>query len=779
MNNFAIKYLFWLVAVLLNAYTGFSQTPTNQDCLGAIPVCQYTYSQTNSFSGTGNYPNEINDQGCPQSCLLSGEKNDVWYIFTVQTSGNLSFNITPSNSSDDYDWAVYNLTNANCSNIFSNASLQVSCNFSASPGTTGANGNNSQNCGDALASNDNAVIPVYAGQTYVLNISNYSSTQYGYTLNFSSSTASIFDNIPPALISFNQPVTCGASQITVNFSENVMCNTASTADFLITGPGGPYTVTSIYGSACGVGASMENTFTLGVSPPITQSGDYQICLTNNAGSVADACGNLAAANCFNVHIQTLNTNVSVVNANCGPNGSASIFVSGGNGSYTYNWNTVPTQNSSTATGLNAGVYYVTVSDGNCTAVDTASLIDVGGPTISLSSTPDHCYQGIGTATVVASGGTGSYSYHWETMPVQTSSTAIGLAAGSYMITVSDGTACPAIGSCVVSNLDGPQIVVDQSVSSDYGMHNGSVTVSSVGGASPISYTWLLNPIQLGSTATGLSPGNYTVVAIDAFGCSDTLSVYVGLNINTYLTASVIPEHCGLHDGAATVLVHEPIGAYTIEWNTTPPQYSATISGLTAGTTYQVTVTDSIGPYTIFVVITKAADPNAAFSANPNPSTIGSGPILFINESVGATSWSWSFGDGNTSVEQYPRNTYITVGEYVVSLFVQNDYGCADSVSKTIIVNDLFAFYIPNTFSPNGDGKNDFFSPSGISVDPDSYLLRVYDRWGQLVFHSSDINVPWNGTVGEKIVQGTYSYYIEVCDMDKHWHVYRGKITLLF
>jgi len=268
------------------------------------------------------------------------------------------------------------------------------------------------------------------------------------------------------------------------------------------------------------------------------------------------------------------------------------------------------------------------------------------------------------------------------------------------------------------------------------------------------------------------------VATDAFGCTDTIVVYVGLNINTYLSATTIPEHCGLQDGEATVVVHEPIGDYTIEWNTTPPSYSYTISNLSAGT-YEVTVTDSIGPYTLFVVVMKAPDPNAAFSANPNPSTIGSGPILFINESVGASVWNWDFGDGGVSTEQYPRHTFLNVGEFMVTLFVQNEYGCSDSTVRMIIVNDLFAFYIPNAFSPNGDGINDFFSPSGISADADAFQLRIYDRWGQLVYCTTDINSPWDGSFGEQVLQGTYSYLIEVRDMDKHWHVYRGDVTVIY
>jgi len=452
MKLFVTSFIF-----LLAMYLAQGQTPNNQDCLGAIPVCQYTYTQSNSYSGTGNYTSEINTTGCPASCLLAGEKNDVWYVFTVQTAGNLNFNITPNSSSDDYDWAVYNLTNANCSDIYSNSSLQVSCNYSATDGTTGANGGSSLNCGGASDVNDNAVIPVTAGQTYVLNISNYSSTQYGYTLDFTPSTASIFDNIPPVFQSVNMPIGCGATQLTFNFSENVMCSSATVGDFQILGPGGPYTVTAITSAGCSAGASMDNTYTITVSPAITTSGSYQICLTNTAGSVEDACGNLAAPACFNFTVTGVSTTVTTTDANCGPNGTATVTASGGSGTYSCSWSTTPPQTTQTATGLAAGTYYVTVSDGSCSAVDTATVIDIGGPTLTTSGTTDYCNQGVGSATVVATGGTGTYTYTWDNGG--NTATINGLVAGTYSVTVSDGGPCPSVATYTVGNIGGPTLTL--------------------------------------------------------------------------------------------------------------------------------------------------------------------------------------------------------------------------------------------------------------------------------------------------------------------------------
>ena len=236
--------------------------PTVQDCPAAIAICQNVYNQTISYSGTGSIGNEINPAN---SCLANGERADVWYTFTVSVSGNLNFTITPNTLTDDYDWAVYNLTNATCSDIYNNAALNVSCNFSSTSGTTGPTGGSALNSQGAGGTPYNAQLSVVAGQTYVINVSNFSQSANGYSIDFGASTASIFDNIPPQLQSVNAASTCGGSQLSLNFSENILCSTIQNNDFTITGPGGPFTVNSWSSLTCTSGATYANNVVLTVS----------------------------------------------------------------------------------------------------------------------------------------------------------------------------------------------------------------------------------------------------------------------------------------------------------------------------------------------------------------------------------------------------------------------------------------------------------------------------------------------------------------------------------
>ena len=259
--------------------------PSPQDCINAIPVCQEVYFEQDAYQGVGNIPGEINSN---ISCLGSGEMNDVWYVFTVQESGDLGFLISPNVGFDDYDWAVYNLTNNECSEIASLEALSVSCNYSGDSGETGATGATNSTSEGGGGVNQNALIPVIEGETYVLNVSQFSFSTNGYTLDFGLSTATIFDVSPPEIINVVTPTGCESNDFSFETTENVLCAEINPADFVIEGPGGPYTVIDVVGEVCAVGAEADNAFSLIVQPEVVATGDYTLSI--NAAFV-DQCGN--------------------------------------------------------------------------------------------------------------------------------------------------------------------------------------------------------------------------------------------------------------------------------------------------------------------------------------------------------------------------------------------------------------------------------------------------------------------------------------------------------
>ncbi len=138
----------------------------------------------------------------------------------------------------------------------------------------------------------------------------------------------------------------------------------------------------------------------------------------------------------------------------------------------------------------------------------------------------------------------------------------------------------------------------------------------------------------------------------------------------------------------------------------------------------------------------------------------SGQVLFNNLSVNGTSFYWDFGDGTTSTALNPVHTYAVPGIYNVMLIV-NESECEPDTSFQLLnleQNSLF-ISIPNVLTPNGDGKNDEFKIKGTNVC-ENYLLKIYNRWGQLIFETDNIQLSWNGThKGKEVPQGVYFYVL--------------------
>jgi gliding motility-associated-like protein len=127
----------------------------------------------------------------------------------------------------------------------------------------------------------------------------------------------------------------------------------------------------------------------------------------------------------------------------------------------------------------------------------------------------------------------------------------------------------------------------------------------------------------------------------------------------------------------------------------------------------------------------------------------------------------------------PIHTYIDTGAFCPQLVVVNDKGCIDTTTQCLEVEPLFSLYIPNAFSPNGDGLNDIFVPKGDYLK--NFEMYIFDRWGQELFHSTDISNGWNGTVkGGNIIcqEDSYVYKITVTDWHNKVHSYIGEFMLL-
>ncbi len=786
MQRFNPSHILALILILAGSLK--AQVPTNQDCLDAIPICQNVYSTTISYSGEGSYPNEINSGS---SCLGSGELNDVWYTFTVQQSGNLNFLITPNNSSDDYDWAVYNLTNNNCSDIYTNPSIEVSCNFSGTSGTTGPNGGSALNSQNAAGTPYNQVIPVTVGQTYVINVSNFSSTQNGYTIDFSASTAVIFDQIPPQILTVNNPG-CGGNTLTVTFSENILCNTVQLSDFSFSGPGGPYTVTNIFSAACAAGAQYDNTFTFTISPSITGAGTYSADLV---GPVTDLCGNICiypASLPFVVGSFSFTT--ASTPATCvASNGTASVNVTGA-GPFTYVWSpNVSTTNS--ATGLAAGIYTVTITDqsNGCTSTDTIQVNANVNLTVQTSGDDTICPGQTATLNANVIGGNNPITYTWSNaLPNQSSVQVTPATTTTYTLNITDAQGCsagPLLYTITVASPVGLTLAGTSPICIGGGT---TLTANVTGGYGNMTYQWM--PGNLTTSSINVTPAlttTYTVTVTDDCGQSITQNFTVVVQ-----QVPVVTFTADTTAGCTPLLVNFTVdttgfGSSTLLWDfgengNTSTAVNPSHNYVTPGC-HDVSLTVTVPPgcsvtQTYTCMINTVAQPVAQFTATPMVASILDPLVTFTNQSTGGTSWLWNFGDSTSSATDWsPAHTYDNTGTYQVFLIVENAAGCSDTAWGEIIVNDFYTFYVPNAFTPNGNGNNDAFGPSFTNIVSDHYNFYVFDRWGNIVYHTTDIYGKWDGTwqnKGDMVQQDVYVYKIQFTDNMGKDHETIGSVTLI-
>ncbi|MCX6292366.1 MAG: gliding motility-associated C-terminal domain-containing protein [Bacteroidetes bacterium] len=312
-----------------------------------------------------------------------------------------------------------------------------------------------------------------------------------------------------------------------------------------------------------------------------------------------------------------------------------------------------------------------------------------------------------------------------------------------------------------------------------------------GGSNP-AYQWQVNGISNGVnnpvfTSSNLSGGDIIrlIMISDETCLTTTTAVSNSIAIHTFppiqLTAGDPVSVCR----DETVVLHAQAlgglgGPYDYSWNN-GGGHGDTITVFPSTTTnYVVSATDACitSPVMASVLVTVLPSPTALCNYLPkNPSALQP-QVSFTDLSTDATGWIWNFGDGDTSTEKNPVHSFLAAGSYNGSLQVMNAAGCVDTFTFIIVVKEDVAIYIPNSFTPNNDGKNDVFSPMGSGLE--KYSMTIYDRWGNEIFSGGPIH-SWNGTIKggkEQAPGGTYFYRIELNNQAFEKTVLTGGVTLI-
>ena len=327
------------------------------------------------------------------------------------------------------------------------------------------------------------------------------------------------------------------------------------------------------------------------------AGDYSVTVSD-----ANFCTDTAIFTVANVAAPTTQID-QITDANCGQaNGSASIIVNGGTGAMSFVWSG-SSSNTNSATGLAAGSYAVTVTDGNgCTAVQPVSISNLGAPSITIVNIDDAaCGQANGAAQVTASGGNGALTFAWSGGIADTDGTVSGLVANTYFVTVSDANNCQAVETILINDLAAPTLIEDVISPATCGQANGSASVFASGGNGTLVYVWSGGVGSANNQANNLDAGNYSVTVSDENQCTATVSLTVpALGAPVITGNSSSPAICGQANGVATVTA-TGVGTLSYAWqNNTSITDQAT--DLAAGD-YAVTVTDNTTNCTTSIVIT--------------------------------------------------------------------------------------------------------------------------------------------------------------------------------
>ncbi|MFH2142092.1 MAG: PKD domain-containing protein, partial [Bacteroidota bacterium] len=479
----------------------------------------------------------------------------------------------------------------------------------------------------------------------------------------------------------------------------------------------------------------------------------------------------------------------------GSDGNATIIVSNGTPPYTYFWS-----NGGMGSSLNniqPGIYSVTVTDNQgCTVSASATVLEPDKVIASIGSDRWICIGETTTLNTSATGGTPGYTYQWCHGPTGNSIDVSPIITTQYCVKAIDINDCESGLKYVTVFVYEP---ISISVSADkYEICIGdpvilNTTVS--GGNGNYNYTLTNNGNTITLPFTDYPQGSitYEILASDNCG-SPTDQASVDIIVNPLPPVSFMPDTTqGCRPLAVNFIEISPVSGQIYNWN-----FGDDNSYNTSNLKDPLHIYEYDGTYTVSLTVTSDkgckntkvnADlitvypiPNAKFIADPEVASIIKPIVFFENLSSGAINYHWMFGDGDSSLNVSPYHQYAGLeGVYIVELRVESEFGCKDTIFNSVIIRDEYTFYAPTAFSPDNDLVNDEFFIIGHGIDENKFQLLIYDRWGEVIFDTEDVNGKWNGKAkngNKKCETGTYIWVAIFKDMQGIERQESGAVTII-
>ena len=430
------------------------------------------------------------------------------------------------------------------------------------------------------------------------------------------------------------------------------------------------------------------------TPSITNlcPGSYSITVTDNYGCQKDTVLNVSQP-------PMLSVLTSSSPADCfQSNGAATVTASGGTPNYTYSWNTNPPQSTPTAANIPPGNYTVTVTDqNNCAQNAVVTVANNPGVSAFIQSSSNATCNNLcnGTAVALASGGSGPYTYYWNSPQPQYNDTVNGLCAGNYMVIITDVNNCS---DTAFTTITAPlPLTINPVPFTSIICIGQSATISAAASGGNGNYTFNWNNGTFYGPSYTVYPTTtttYTVVVTDGNNCTSSQQT-VTVSVHPPLTAIVAPglSVCQGNTAYLTVSATGGNGLYNFTWY--PGGMTGSVVGVvpTANTSYTVQVTDGCGTPQDTAVIPVTVNPNPVVNFAANLTT-GCAPLCIeFDENTQVTGdsivgWLWDFGDNTNTNEQNPAHCFQGSGIFDVSLTAVTSNGCSMTYTFSDFINVL-------------------------------------------------------------------------------------------
>lgn len=751
------------------------------DCNTGVVLCDKSSFTVDFVSGAGQDDSEITNAGCSSINCPLGESSSTWYKWTCKDAGSLTFTLNPLDPNDDLDFMVYELPSGieNCDD-----KVELRCMASGETvgapmasweiciGPTGlslAAADFNETCG-CQAGDDNfvAAIDMEAGKSYALVINNFTDTGNGFSIEWGGTGTFLgpdADFIPDFdEICLSDAVTLTDNSVSVSGIEKWEWN---------------FGIGASPGTIVGKGPHMVNYSTPGVKSIILK-------LTSEAGCIVTHIENITV---LPNPDYTIETNADY----CDPNissGDIAVVIEEGTPPFLYDWNNSGFFTSdSVLIDQPAGNYTVLVRDSNGCEKEVDFLLIEGlglDPVLQPVDPPTCNGDADASITIEVEIGVAPISYSFEGGPPGPVNSWNNLPAGNYNITVSDAAGCTGDFNINIEDFPVLEVDLDGINISCFGETDGNVLATPTGGAGGYSYQWN-NTNSNNNEIFDLPAGTYIVTLTDVNGCVITENVVITEPPQLFLDLTDKEDILCNGDETGFIAIEGTGGTPGFEYSLdgdTIFQVSPVFEDLPAGT-YTITVRDSRGctetldvqleqPAPLFVEAGDDQTVELGFTANLN---------AFHSPPFRPVTWSWSHAEtldcpdcDDPTAQPFQTTTYVVT--------VEDETKCISQDSVTIHVIKNYPIYIPNAFSPNNDGLNDGFTIYGGPAVRTIRYLKIFNRWGGMVFEGYDLelgkeSMGWDGIFnGKPMNAAVFAYLAELEFIDGEVFIFEGDVTLV-